>query len=210
MQETKPETPGTKKLISQALENSMSYREYTDLVAALVKENGTSGITQTDDYRHYTMLNDRRMRRWERKITLDNPQRKALENLKTPYIWLVLTESWCGDAAPVLPAIQALAEGSPLLDLRIALRDENPELMDRFLTDNARSIPKLLAIHPEKDFKVEGTWGPRPREARAMVMDYKQRHGKLDAEFRESLQKWYNKDGGKSILSELTALLALE
>lgn len=210
MQETKTETTGTGKLISQALENSMSYREYADLVATLVKEKGTSGNTRTEEYVHYTMLNDRRMRRWERKIALGDAQRKALENLKSPYIWLVLTESWCGDAAPVLPAMHAFAETTPFLDLRIAFRDQNPELMDQFLTDNARSIPKLLAIRPEQDFQVGPTWGPRPEEARAMVMAYKERHGKLDAEFRETLQKWYNKDRGKSILSELTDLLTLE
>jgi hypothetical protein len=43
-----------------------------------------------------------------------------------------------------------------------------------------------------------------------MVLDYRERHGKLDAEFRESLQKWYNQDKGKGITAEVMALLALK
>jgi hypothetical protein len=210
MQETKVKGTRTKELISHALENAMGYREYADLVGTLAGEKRTSGFSQSEDYVHYTLLNHQRMRRWERKLTLEGRLRKRLEDLRTPYTWLVLTESWCGDAAPVLPAMNAMAEATPFLDLKIAFRDQNPELMDRFLTENARSIPKLLVISREKGLQVEATWGPRPEEARRMVVEYRERHGRLTAEFRESLQKWYNKDGGKSILTELTALLALE
>ena len=188
----------------------MSYRNYTEHVAELAAYNQTSGNKQSEDYIHYTMLNNQRMRRWERKLTLDTEQKRLLQELHTPYIGLVLTESWCGDAAPVLPAFQKLAEEVPFLELRIAFRDMNPELMDQFLTDNARSIPKILLLSPQEENRVVGTWGPRPEEARRMVQEYKGKHGKLDAEFRESLQRWYNKDKGKSILSELTALLTLE
>ncbi len=210
MQDIKPMQKETKKLISRALENSMGYREYADLVAAMASEKKTSGDIQTQEMVHYTMLNHQRMRRWERRIRLDEQEKNLLETLRTPYVWLVLTESWCGDAAPVLPVLQAMAAATPFLDLRIVFRDQNPELMDRFLTDNARSIPKLLVVRPEEDFRVAATWGPRPQEARRMVNEYKALHGKLDAEFRETLQKWYNKDKGLAIKSELKALLTLE
>jgi hypothetical protein len=188
----------------------MDYRQYADYVRNLVRSKQTSGATQTEELVYYTLLNHQRMRRWEKKIALNDVQKKLLENLSAPQIWLVLTESWCGDAAPVLPALQAFAGATPFLELRIAFRDQHPELMDRFLTDSARSIPKLLVLNPEKDLRLESTWGPRPEVARNMVLDYKQRHGKLDDEFRETLQKWYNKDRGRSIMTELTALLTLE
>jgi hypothetical protein len=210
MQETKTRYTTTQKLITRALGEAMDYREYTDYVGTLVRLKQTSGAVQSEGLVHYTLLNQQRMRRWEKKITLDSTQKSILDNLRTPQIWLVLTESWCGDAAPVLPALQAIAMAAPNLDLKIALRDEHSELLDRFLTDNARSIPKLLVLNPEKDLRVENTWGPRPEMARNMVLDYKQRHGKLDDEFRETLQKWYNKDKGRSIMAELTALLPLE
>lgn len=200
----------TKALLTSALERSMSYEEYKDYVGKLVSEEKTSGATQTAEMVHYTLLNHQRMRRWDKKTTLGDSDASKLKKLETSGIWLVLTESWCGDAAPVLPVLYAIAQATPRLDLRIALRDENSELMDRFLTDNARSIPKLLVLNPENQLEVEATWGPRPKVARNMVLAYKERHGKLDAEFRESLQKWYNQDKGKGILTEVMDLLALK
>jgi thiol-disulfide isomerase/thioredoxin len=188
----------------------MSYQEYKDYVGKLVSEKRTSGINQSAEMVHYTLLNHQRMRRWDKRTTLVDSDVKKLKKLDKPGIWLVLTESWCGDAAPVLPVLHAIAEATPMLDLRIAMRDEHPELMDRFLTDNARSIPKLLVLDPENQMEVEATWGPRPEVARNMVLAYKERYGKLDAEFRESLQKWYNQDKGKGIATEVMALLALK
>ena len=209
MQHIQKQIP-TKALITQALEGSMSYQEYRDYVGKLVSEEKTSGATQSAEMVHYTLLNHQRMRRWDKKTTLGESDVSKLKKLDKPGIWLVLTESWCGDAAPVLPVLHAIAETTPMLDLRIALRDENSELMDRFLTDNARSIPKLLVLDSENQMEVEATWGPRPEVARKMVLDYKERHGKLDDEFRESLQIWYNQDKGKGITTEVMALLALK
>lgn len=209
MEDTQKQIP-TKALITRALEGSMNYQEYRDYVGKLVSEKKTSGATQSAEFVHYTLLNHQRMRRWDKKTTLSASDASKLKNLDKPGIWLVLTESWCGDAAPVLPVLQAFAQATPMLDLRIALRDENSELMERFLTDNARSIPKLLVLDRENQMEVKATWGPRPEVARKMVLDYKERHGKLDAEFRESLQKWYNQDKGNGITTEVMALLALK
>jgi len=209
MEDTKKHIP-TKALIARALEGSMSYQEYKDYVAELVSERKTSGATQSAEMVHYTLLNHQRMRRWDKKTTLGDSEASKLKKLDKARIWLVLTESWCGDAAPVLPVLHGIAGATPMLDLRIVLRDENSELMDRFLTDNARSIPKLLVLVPENQMEVEATWGPRPEGARKMVLDYREKHGKLDAEFRESLQIWYNQDKGKGITAEVMALLALK
>jgi hypothetical protein len=48
--------------------------------------------------------------------------------LKSEYIWLVISEGWCGDAAQLLPIINKMAVESGKIDLRIVLRDENEEL----------------------------------------------------------------------------------
>ncbi len=210
MQESTLKQTTTKELITRALEGSMGYQEYTNYVGELVAEKKTSGATQSAEFAHYTLLNHQRMRRWDKKTTLSDSDMSKLKTLDKPRVWLVLTESWCGDAAPVLPVLQAFAQATSMLDLRIAMRDEHEELMDRYLTDNARSIPKLLVLNPEKEMEVEATWGPRPEGARQRVLAYKERHGKLDAEFRESLQKWYNQDKGNGITTEVMALLALK
>ncbi|MDX1331622.1 MAG: thioredoxin family protein [Robiginitalea sp.] len=204
--QTKTETAS---LVRQALEDSWDYPGYRELVRKQVDEGRTSGLNQSEAYVYYTLLNHKRMRRWEKKTALPENLKTALSGLEQPWIWLVLTETWCGDAAPVLPIMDAFASQTDSLELRIALRDEHQDLMDLFLTNNARSIPKLLMVRPS-DYKVVASWGPRPEEAAQMVAAYREEHGKLTEELRTSLQKWYNADRGESIIRELSELLALE
>ena len=84
------------------------------------------------------------------------------------------------------------------------LRDENLELMDLFLTNGGRSIPKLIAL--DKDNNVIDSWGPRPTVATKMVADYKEKNGVLDSEFKQDLQVWYNKDKGQSVQEDFVSI----
>ena len=201
--------PTEAELIRQALENSLDYPQYRDLVARQAKGGRTSGPVQSEALAHYTVLNHQRMNRWEKKIALPGPLTRQLRNLKEPVTWLVLTESWCGDAAPVLPVMAAFSRASEGLELRIAFRDDNLPLMDRFLTGGSRAIPKLLEVRPG-DYSVRASWGPRPAEPMGMADAHKARYGTLSPEFRESLQRWYNQDRGRAIIRELASLLGLE
>ena len=47
------------------------------------------------------------------------------------------------------------------------------------------------------------TYGPRPSTATKMVEDFKTMHGHLTAEFKEDLQRWYNKDKGQTAFNDL-------
>ena len=69
-----------------------------------------------------------------------------MSQLKDNFTLLVLAEGWCGDAAQILPVINKIAEYSSLIDLKVVCRDENPELMDQFLTNGSKSIPKVIII----------------------------------------------------------------
>ena len=60
-------------------------------------------------------------------------------------IWLIITEGWCGDAAQCIPTIEKIAAESKNIETHYVLRDENLDLIDEYLTNNARSIPKLIA-----------------------------------------------------------------
>ena len=58
---------------------------------------------------------------------------------------LAITEDWCGTSVGVLPYVFKLVEASPGVELRVFLRDANPELMDRYLKDGRhRSIPVVV------------------------------------------------------------------
>ena len=116
----------------------------------------------------------------------------------------MISEAWCADGAQIVPVLAKIAQSNPLIDLKIVLRDENPELMNQYLTNGGKAIP-ILIIADAQSLEVLHVWGPRPKVATQMVEAYKKEHGKLTPEFKEDLQKWYNQDKGQSILSDLQA-----
>lgn len=199
----------TEELLQESLKISTSYTEYRALVATLAEEGKSTGPLQTDDLANYTKLNDRRMRRWDKMVKIDGSVAESIGDMPKNHTWLVLTESWCGDASPALPVMEKVADLNPCVTLRVVLRDENEALMSRFLTNGGMSIPKLVVVDNVSQ-KVLGTWGPRSANARKLVEDHKALHGSILPEFKEELQLWYNKDKGESILRELLELLTLE
>jgi hypothetical protein len=55
---------------------------------------------------------------------------------------LVITEDWCGTSLAYVPPVAKLVDGRPDVEMRIFLRDRNPDLMDQFLKHGRyRSIP---------------------------------------------------------------------
>lgn len=192
--------------IIKSLKNGTSYNEYRDLVSKLVEENSTTGNEKTDALVNYTMLNDRRMKRWDKTVKLTEEAKAKIENYNKNATWLVITESWCGDAAHIMPVINKVAELNGNIDYKIVLRDENDDLMNQFLTNGGKAIPKLIMIDNDTNEVVE-TFGPRPMVTTDMVKSYKAEHGQLTAEFKEDLQHWYNKDKGQSTIADLLQLL---
>jgi len=199
----------TSNLISESLPKAMSYIAYREMVAQFAAEGKSTGPEQTDALINYTQLNDRRMKRWDKTLKFSAETIAQIESIKHKITWLVLTESWCGDASPVLPVMHKFSEINPNIKLQIILRDEHVDLMNRFLTNGAMSIPKLIAIDEQKD-AVVASWGPRSKAATKLVEDYKAAHGKLTPEFKQDLQVWYNKDKGQSVLNDLLSSLLLK
>src|SRR5690606_41338451 len=76
---------------------------------------------------------------------------EAVKKVSEKQLWLVLTESWCGDAAQNIPVLKKIADENPLIDFRLVLRDDNDELMQKYLTNGGRSIPKLIAISEDME-----------------------------------------------------------
>lgn len=194
------------KIIEKSLTSSYSYKDYRKLVEELVVQNSTTGNEKTEVLAEYTRLNDRRMKRWDKTLKISDDSREKIKQFNNRITWLVLTESWCGDAAHVIPVINKIADLNDGIDLRLVLRDENEDLMNGYLTNGAKAIPKLIAIDKETG-KVVNTFGPRPSEATKLVNDYKEKYGSLTPDFKQDLQIWYNKDKGQTTISDLEKLL---
>jgi hypothetical protein len=198
--------PGTERKVELSyLQKSITYEAYKQLVADLLAAGKSTGPQQSEALTHYSQLNMQRMHRVEKTIQLLPEVREELPRVSRPQTWLVLTEGWCGDAAQSLPVIKALAELNPNIQMRILLRDENPELMDRYLTNGvSRSIPKLIAVDPATGTELF-TWGPRPTALQESFYGMRSEGLPYDT-IKEELQRWYNKDRTVTIQQELAAL----
>ena len=195
----------TEETIKDSLKRSMSYAEYLALIDTLVEEHTTTGNEKTAEQIEFTGLNQKRMKRWDKTLNLSEEDKHAISQYNKKTTWLVLTESWCGDAAHIVPAIHKVAEQNPNINLRLVIRDENEALMNHFLTNGGKAIPKLIAL--DENNQVITTFGPRPKLLTQIVEDFKAKFGKLTPEFKHELQVWYNKDKGQSTVEDLREVL---
>lgn len=194
-----------KNTIEQALQNSFSYSEYRKTVSDLIAEGKSTGHEQSEDLLRYSELNEARLNRLEKTIAVTEEVKSDLEKLDKKYIWLVLAEGWCGDAAQIVPVIYKMSEVTENVSLKIALRDDNDALMQHFLTSGGKAIPKLLILDADT-LEVLADWGPRPHGAKQLILDYKAAHGVVDETAKIELQKWYLHDKGVAIQNEIIAL----
>ncbi|MUH34233.1 thioredoxin family protein [Zobellia amurskyensis] len=197
------------KLIEKALSQAVSYEDYRAMVNQLALEGKSTGPEQTEALANYTMLNDRRMKRFDKTVKVSAEDEATIAKLDKKIQLILLTESWCGDAAPALPVINKIAQLNDNIDFKVVLRDENIGLMNQFLTNGGMSIPKLIFWDAENQ-EVLADWGPRPKLAAKLVADHKEKHGQLLPEIKEEIQQWYNKDKGQSTLKEILTRLPLK
>ncbi len=196
-----------KTAIAKALFNSYSYEEYKKLISDLLLEGKATGKEQSENLTHYSLLNQTRMNRLDKTIKITEENKVKLNTLKQEYIWLVISEGWCGDAAQLLPIFHKMAlESNKKIEMKIILRDENEEVMHYFLTNGTRSIPKLILIDKQTG-SVLGDWGPRPKEAMALIKNYKKEHAVIDETAKTALQIWYLHNKGLSAQNEIIDLM---
>ena len=187
------------------LEKSMTYESYKRLVDNLLAAGKSTGPQQSEALTHYSLLNVQRMHRVEKTIQILPEVREQMLRVSRSQTWLVLTEGWCGDAAQSLPVIKALADLNTNIGMRILLRDENPALMDQYLTNGvSRSIPRLIAVDPATGTELFN-WGPRPMALQERFYGMRSEGLPYDM-IKEELQRWYNKDKTVTIQRELAAL----
>jgi hypothetical protein len=193
-------------LLKNTYDTAMSYEAYHELMRDLVQHKKATGADTSEQKVALTKLNASRLKRLDKTISIPETAAEHFRNLPSQQTWLLIVESWCADAVQTIPVLHKITETTPKLTLKIVLRDENEALMNHFLTNGTKSIPKLLIM--DDDYKVIDTWGPRSQNATQLVVHYKKEHGVIDDTFKRNLQMWYNQDFGKSIVEEMTALTA--
>ena len=184
---------------------SFSTPEFVTLVEQLVAEGKTTG-EQTQDHIDFTKLNLQRMSRWTKTFEVSNELKELLQ-FSPKQTWWLITEAWCGDSAQITIPISKMADASGgNISFRMILRDENPEIMDAYLTNGSRSVPKLVAFD-ELDHELF-QWGPRPQFLVQMVKDWKANPGdKPFDEVKKDMHLWYARDKAIQLSGEIAALL---
>lgn len=196
----------TATTIAQSLKNSFGYTEYRNHVTQLLEQGLSTGATQSEALTHYTTLNEARMNRLDKTIHIPEDIAERLKGLDKNYTFLVVTEGWCGDAAQIVPVMNKMAQATDKINLKLVLRDDNPELMDAYLTNGARSIPKLVVLDAQTQQPV-ASWGPRPEGGAAVIIADKLKNGVVTDQGKTDLQKWYLHDKGISTMQEIAGLL---
>lgn len=195
--------------LTKALQESFSYDEYRALSVSLFAEGKTTSAENTPALLDYTKLNLQRMLRWEKTAEVSSEILDALQRPFAPYTWLILTESWCGDAAQNIPMLHKIAEASNgKISMRLTLRDHQLTLMDMFLTHGSRAIPKLLCL--DAALNVVATWGARPAVLQQMVSDnaaLPEGERLLKPALSEKIHAWYAKDKHTALQQEFVALI---
>lgn len=195
----------------EKIATSFTYAEYATLIDRLHADGKVTGHEQSADLLAYSLHNRKRMERLEKTFAPSAEVSERLQSaIKSPMIWLTITEGWCGDASQIVTVIDKLAKSIPHVEHRIILRDDNPEIIDQFLTNGGRAIPKTIFLDAQTG-EVLGHWGPRPIDAQAIIQAWKTESANVTAEEKAAmfedaklkLHTWYAHNKGVAIQNEL-------
>lgn len=190
---------------SELLAQAINYNDYMQLSEQLVAEERTSGPNQSAPYVHFTKLNLQRMKRLNKTVEVPAQLTELMKQKANKWRWITLTEPWCGDAAQCVPVIEKLALAAGAVKTHYILRDEHLTIMDAYLTNGGRAIPKLICL--DENGAEVFTWGPRPAVIQDVMNRLKAEGVTEISEIVEAIQKAYNEDKQQGIYHEFEALL---
>ncbi|MBS1763431.1 MAG: thioredoxin family protein [Bacteroidetes bacterium] len=184
----------------------MTFEEYHSYFENLLKQEAGQRPEPYDnpDYFEYTRLNWSRLNRWLKTGKLSDETINVMKNIKEQQLWIVITEPWCGDAAHIVPFIELISRQNPNVSVNYELRDSEPNRINDYLTNNSKSIPKLIIRNSDdKDLAV---WGPRPDACQQFYLSMKEKGMTIDT-IKLEIQNWYNDNKGAEVQRELVEVL---
>jgi hypothetical protein len=183
---------------SKLFDSGMTYPAYLEYFS---KECLQPSTPLHIKYKEYLIQNWARTQRLNKIHQKTQVLRSTFQSFLQDLNILVISEPWCGDAAQLLPIVCNALDGLDQIHLKIFLRDENPELMNQFLTNGTKSIP--IFVFFDANYNVLLQWGPRPEKLQLMYEKWKNEMPNAEVIYY-CLHKWYSDDKGLTFVSELS------
>lgn len=185
-------------------DNTITWKEYLNKFEEILNQENPEVPYNDPAFFDYLKLNNSRQNRWLKKGEINKELTEVIKRIDEKQTWYLIVEPWCGDAAHSAPFIYLMSEINTNITLKVVLRDTPPLMIENYLTNGGKSIPKLIIRNSaEKDLLV---WGPRPLSSQNLFQKLKDENADFE-KTKIELQKWYNKDKGVSIQNEFTQLL---
>jgi hypothetical protein len=112
---------------------------------ALTVERFLQGMT-TQEHMAGMKINKDRFAKVFEGVEIAPEDVEYFANLATPLRVAVITEDWCGDHVSTTPVMYRIAEGSPKLEVRVFMRDQNWDLADSLLPQHRRDTVPVFAF----------------------------------------------------------------
>jgi hypothetical protein len=183
--------------------NGLSYIDYYQKIQNFASEKTTSGHDLTAERIEITKLNLHRMKRIN-----DAQTESQIYELPFPIGAAILTEAWCGDSAQNIPWLEHFFNScNPKIQSYYFFRDDNPELMNQFLTNGSRSIPKCI-FYNLSNGQVLDTWGARPEEIMIWLASFRAQNPEISKhDWEIALHKYYTQNKGAAIMNDLSKII---
>lgn len=186
------------------MNNTITWKDYLQKFEHILSQKNPEAPYDDLDFFNYLKLNRSRQNRWLKTAKINDELSHVISAINQKQTWYLIVEPWCGDASHSAPFIYMMTELNPNITFKVVLRDTEPFMIDNYLTNGGKSIPKVvIRDENEKDLHL---WGPRPIECQNEFDSLKEQQVEL-ADLKLALQNWYNKDHGNSIQKEFLALL---
>lgn len=190
----------------ELLKDMMSYEDFTAYAQSVLDKKITTAPYDNQDYFQYTEVNYNREKKSLRNFQLDKKLYNVISEGINEWTWVLINEPWCGDGSFIQPVLYAmsLASGGSI-DFKIVLRDQNPDIINAYLTNGGKAIPKLVCL--DKNLNELGSWGPRPIVLQDLFNEWKKEEDfDLNTKIKK-VNRWYIKDKNESIQEEFIALI---
>jgi hypothetical protein len=136
----------------------------------------------------------------------------AFFNGRTPLQVLAIVEDWCPDVALNVAMLAKIADEVPGMELSLVRRDENPGLMDAYLSEGRRRVPTIVFM--DMTFRELARWSGRSKSADAWILGEVTRDRGWDqmteqerASFHEEYDRRFRERYAREALAEWQMLL---